>query len=223
MQSGIFQVGLALALSLVVAACSTQRSDGTTVSSTVELMVHTIPEGGRCVFERRGQQIAVVEKTPQSVSFDRSAREITVTCEMDRHITTVETIQARFVGGPLRPAPSPLAGLVAAAIVYGSTANYEYPNPYQKRLPSNVFENAAERDATYEELRGIIVERHENRITKIKNECPNAEICRTEQQAADKDRDAELARLESFKAKAEIVPPAPAPRAQEKPAAKKAG
>lgn len=220
MQSGIFQVGLVVALTLAAAACSTQRSDGTTVSSTVEMMVHTIPEGGRCVLDRRGQQIAVVEKTPQSVSFDRSAREITITCEMDRHITTVEFLQSRFVGGPLRPAPSPLAGLVAAAIVYGSPANYEYPSSYQKRLPSNVFENAAERDAKYEELRGIVAERHENRSNKIKNECPNAEVCRTDQQAADKERDAELARLESFRAKAEIVPPAPAPKPQP---AKKAG
>jgi hypothetical protein len=206
---------------LMAGACSTVRNDGTTVSSTIEMMIHTIPEGGRCVLERRGEQIAVVEKTPQSVSFDRSAREITVTCAMDRHITTVETMQTRFVGGPLRPTPSPLVGLVAAAIVYGSPANYEYPSSYQKRLPSNVFENAAERDAMYEELRGIIVERHENRINKIKNECSNAETCRVEQQAADKQRDSELAQLETFKAKAEIAPPAPKP--VDKPAARKPG
>jgi hypothetical protein len=219
----LLRAGVVLAIALSSAACSTQRHDGTTVSSTVELNIRTTPEGGRCVLERNGQRIAVIEKAPQTVTFDRSAREITVSCELERHISTVEVVRSTYVGGPLKTAPSPLASLVAAALVTASPANYEYQSHVHVRFDSNVFPDVAARDAKYEELRGIIAKRHENRLDKIKNECPNAEVCRTSQQAADAQRNAEIAELESFKAKAEIVPPAAAPKAQAKPAAKKAG
>jgi len=138
-----WRFGFAAVLTLAAAACSTQRHDGTTVSATVEIAISTTPEGARCVLERRGQQIAVIAKTPQTVSFDRSARDITLSCELDRHIPTVEVVSSRYVGGPLKPAPSPLAGLIAAAVVAGSPANYDYPSQYHfKPVP---FKAAVER------------------------------------------------------------------------------
>ena len=197
------------AAALALVACSTHRQDGTTVSPVVEIAINTIPEGARCVLERRGEQIAVVASTPQTVSVERSAREITLSCELSRHIRTVETIRSVYAGGPLKGAPSPLAGLVAAAIVASSPANYDYPSQYTLRLPSNVFADIAEREAKYAELREIIAKRHENRLAKVRNECPNAEACRINLQAEDAVRDAELAQLEASKAKAEIEPPAP--------------
>lgn len=224
MQSMILHAGLVLALALPAAACSTARHDGTTVPAVVEMTIDSTPEGARCVLERRGKEIAVIDKTPQTVSFDRSAREITVKCTLDRHISSLDFITSTYVGGPLKPAPSPLAGLIAAAIVAGSPANYEYPSHFSVSMDANEFPDAAAREAKYAERREIILERHKNRLEKVKNECPSAEVCRTEQQGVDAMRDAELAELDSFKAKAQIVPPAPPqPEKSAKPPAKKAG
>ncbi|MGE0152660.1 MAG: hypothetical protein AB7R90_08570 [Reyranellaceae bacterium] len=211
----------------VLAACSTARNDGTTVSKTVEIHVQTMPEGGRCVLERSGEELAVVETTPQTVTVDRGIKNINVTCDLEGHISTVEVLESRYVGGPVNTpyyggnvAGSLIGSLIVMAIVAGSAANYEYPSAAYVSMQANVFPDAEIRDLKYAELREAIIGRYDARVVSARADCAsNAELCRTGQQQAEKIRDAELARLEAFRSKSAIVPPAP--EAGEKPVAKK--
>lgn len=212
----LIRLGTGLALAAALSACATARNDGTTVSKTIEINVQTTPEGGRCVLERLGKEIAVVEKAPQSVTIDRGIRNINVTCDLDGHITTVEVLESRYVGGPVNTpyyggnvAGSLIGSLIVVAIVAGSSANYEYPGSAYVTLQRNAFTDVETRDLKYSELREAANRRHEGRVIANRAQCPNnTELCRMADQDSEKQRDVEFARLDALKAKAEIGPAA---------------
>jgi hypothetical protein len=217
------RAGLCLALTLLAGACSTARNDGTTVSKTVEINVRTTPEGGKCVLERSGQAIATVEAAPQTVSIDRGIPNINMTCDMEGHISTFETIRSRYVGGPINASTGSLLGsLVVLAIVAGTPANYDYPGSVYVKMEPNVFPDATSRDTRFADLRKEAISRHESRVVTSRQQCnQNAELCRTAERESEKTRDGELAKLEEFKTKAVIQPLNAAPEKAPAPAARK--
>jgi hypothetical protein len=224
------RAGLCLALTLLAGACATARNDGTTVSKTVEIDVRTTPEGARCVLERLGKEIAVVDAAPETVTVDRGIRNINVTCDLEGHITTVEVLESRYVGGPVNTpyyggnvAGAAIGSLIVMAIIAGSSANYEYPTAAYVTLQRNAFPDAESRELKYAELREAAVRRHEGRVIANRAQCSNnTEMCRLAEHESEKMRDVEFARLDEFKAKAVIAPEPPA-KAQEQSAPKKAG
>jgi hypothetical protein len=206
------RLAIGFALAAALSACATHRNDGTTVSKTVDIDVQTTPEGGRCVLERLGKEIAVIEKAPQTVTVERGIKNINVTCDMEGHITTVHVMETRYVGGPVNTpyyggnvAGSLIGSLIVMAVVAGSSANYEYPSSAYVTLDRNAFADVESRDLKYSELREVAVKRHEGRVVANRAQCPNnSELCRMADQESEKQRDAEFARLDEFKAKAEI-------------------
>lgn len=115
-----------------------------------------------------------------------------------------------------------IGSLIVVAIVAGSSSNYEYPSSAYVTLQRNAFPDIASRDLKYAELREAVIRRHEGRVISNRAQCPNnTELCRMADQESEKMRDAEFARLEEFKTKAEIALPAPAPTATGTPATKK--
>jgi hypothetical protein len=114
-------------------------------------------------------------------------------------------------------------------MVLGSPANYDYPSSVHVPMEPNVFHDAAACEARYANLRQQAASRHDARVVNARQQCAqNAELCRTAERESEKRRDAELARLEEFKSKAEIRPlnapaeKAPAEKTSAAPA-KKAG
>jgi hypothetical protein len=217
------RAGFALALTVLLAACSTARNDGTTVSKTVEINVRTTPESARCVMERSGQPIATIETAPQTVSIDRGIPNINMTCDLDGHISTFETIRSRYVGGPVNNygGGGLLGSLVVLAIVAGTPANYDYPSYVDVQMEPNVFPDAPSREARYATLRQEVITRHDARVVNSRQQCnQNAELCRTAERESEKLRDAELAKLDEFKNKALIQPLNAAPEKGPAPAKK---
>lgn len=215
----IVLAAVSLPLMLGIVACATQRADGTKVEPTVNITVTSEPEGARCVLARAGQEIGVIESAPKTVAVDRSSQSIIVTCEKDAHITSIALVEAVFVPGNARaPGQTDYSAtgtigygvglLILGAIVRGSSANYSYPD-VTLTLQANRFASAAERDAKYEELKAAVNARFTKKLKAMEPSCrDNTEQCRIERGQLEKERDAEMIRLESFKASASVGLPA---------------
>jgi hypothetical protein len=86
----------ACAIALLGASLSGCVSVATGVSQDIQ--VTSDPEGARCIFSRRGSQIAVVERTPETARISLSSRPIDVTCELPGYSTETHVLTPNDTG-----------------------------------------------------------------------------------------------------------------------------
>jgi hypothetical protein len=116
---------------LALLACSACASitQGTTQSVTVT----TEPPGASSAIQREGQQLAVVNPTPGSVTLDKSSRALSVRCERPGYAAAVtsvpSSIQAMTAGNLV------LGGVVGLAVDAASGAMHQYPSNVSLTLP----------------------------------------------------------------------------------------
>jgi hypothetical protein len=218
-----FGPALGAAALVLLTGCSTQRGDGTTVSKEVDISVQTEPAGARCTLQRGGQVIATLEATPQTATIERGIRAITVSCDKDGFISTIQLVESTFSPGDVKAPPrtdySAAGGIgygiglmIIAAAIRSSPSNYVYPSTVTLNLEANSFSDEASRDAKFGALTTAVQDRAKKKIEEAQRTCgDNLDLCRTAKRDAERERDAELARLETFRQNAAIVPPAPPP------------
>jgi hypothetical protein len=63
-----------------------------------DVQVTSDPQGAKCIFSRRGSQIAVVQSTPETARISLSRRPIDVTCELPGYPTETQILTPRDSG-----------------------------------------------------------------------------------------------------------------------------
>jgi hypothetical protein len=103
--------------------------------------VTTEPPGASCAVSREGQQLAVVNPTPGSVTVDKSSRALNLRCERPGNLPAVtsvpSTVQAMTAGNLL------VGGVIGLGIDAASGAMHQYPSSVALTLPPAPAETAA--------------------------------------------------------------------------------
>jgi hypothetical protein len=184
----------------MLAACAS-IVEGTDQSVTVI----TEPVGASCQLERDGTKIAIVSPTPGTVQVEKSKRDMSVTCTKDQHETSmavlVSSFQAMTVGNAV-------FGWGIGVIVDASTgAMNKYPESVTIIMPPLAFASIKDRDIFYDGLITSVKARTNKQISQIVSQCgsPNSAECKASVGFVEKSRDAEIADLESKRARATIA------------------
>lgn len=108
-----------LLLGLLLTGCAT-LVEGT--SETVSVL--TDPPGASCTLERNGNTVGVVSSTPGSVRFDRSGKDLTITCTKAGFQDVKVSDSSHMVGATFGNVIA--GGLIGVVVDAASGANFEY-------------------------------------------------------------------------------------------------
>ena len=115
-------IGAATALAAVtLSGCGT-----ITQGTSQDIAISTSPPGGHCELNRRGEHVASLTSTPNSVIVDKSTKDITVTCAKPGYQTASLNLESDpslgLFGNVL------IGGLIGVGIDYATGAANKYPN-----------------------------------------------------------------------------------------------
>lgn len=178
-----------LAVLFAASGCATLVK-GTDESVTVM----TEPSGATCALDRDGHSIAMIKATPETVEVDRDKDDIVITCDLEKFETTVGRLESEFGGATLGNIL--LGGVVGLAVDAASGANNEYPDSITLVMMPKRFKSMAQRDRIYDLLKGQAHDRMAVRITDLRTQCGDGELCDKKVERLEVERDAELAEIE---------------------------
>ncbi|MGH6933221.1 MAG: hypothetical protein ACREEE_12400 [Dongiaceae bacterium] len=178
---------------LWLAACASVMS-----GSTQSMNVITEPSGAQCTLTRDGKSIAFVNPTPGSLTIDKSAKDITVRCQLDKYEETTATVSSSH--DAWSSAGNILAwGIffpVGLAVDAGTGAMNEYPPTVIVRLIQRSFDTAEARDKFYDGAKRTVESAAATRIEETKKNCKKQDGCAADIKELEDARDGELATLE---------------------------
>jgi hypothetical protein len=182
-------LALAIAVSaLVLPGCAT------IVKGTSQpLTISTDPPGAKCVLNRDGMQIGVVDPTPGTVEIGKVHRPIAVDCKKVGYEDANDRVQSRFqtvaLGNIL------LGGIIGFGVDAMSGAMYEYPSGVTVALVPVAFVSAAERDTFFDRQRDAVGKDAEDFKVRLRAECKEA--CEAQLKAVDDAAAAKRADIEA--------------------------
>lgn len=185
---------------LFLAGCASivSKTDSTTY-------FETNPEKARCVLH--GQDFKRVVNTPDSIALPAGAAPITVSCSADGFRPTTAVLDTKIDGwifGNIL-----FGGVIGLAMDAARGAGFKYPPKFSVVLEPEEFKSLAERDAWYDARVTEIKARWDMAIKKALDACPSnnddKSLCERRAQAAEKNRDEELAELEAKRSSAKIA------------------
>lgn len=186
-----------------VAGCATVTT-GTDDTVTID----TDPSGAICRLSAKGEQVAVVNPTPGSISVPKSRADLDVACELDGHLVSegviASDVQAMTFGNVL------LGGAVGVAIDAASGAMNEYEPGVRITMIPEAFADAQARDAFFAQVEADVQASHEASLAKMADICGDEDNCARERLKAEKKRDAVLENLAAKRAQTRILPAQPA-------------
>ena len=113
---------IALGLALFCSACA-----AVVEGTSQEIVVNTDPQGARCIFERGGISVAVIDPTPGAATIKKSSEDILIKCEREGYRESVllnkSDLAAATFGNII------LGGAVGIAVDAISGANNKYASP----------------------------------------------------------------------------------------------
>jgi hypothetical protein len=173
------RTGVAIAIvfcALILPGCAT-----ITKGTTQPLTVSTDPPGAKCVLNRGGMQIGVVDPTPGTVEIGKIHRPIAVDCKKGGYEDASERVQSRFqtmaLGNIL------LGGIIGFGVDAMSGAMYEYPSGVTLALVPLAFATAADRDNFFDRQRDAAHSDAEDFKKRLRAEC--RENCEVQLKAVD--------------------------------------
>jgi hypothetical protein len=188
-----------LALVATLPACATITS-----GSSQSVTVITEPAGAACNLQREGATVGVVNPTPGTVQISKSVQDISVRCTRQGHSPGVVALPAQFQAMTLGNVL--LGGLIGIAVDAASGAMGRYPESVTVSLPPEAFPDAARRDAVFIEQAATLRRTFQSRIDTVIGQCnpTNRVSCDARVVELEKERDAELNRLEQLRQAARV-------------------
>src|SRR4051812_23759261 len=117
-------IGAATAAALVAVGLS---GCGTiTQGTTQDIAITTSPPGGHCELDRRGEHVASLYSTPNSVIVDKSTKDIVLTCAKPGYQTASLNLESDPSLGLFGNAI--IGGVIGVGIDYATGAANKYPN-----------------------------------------------------------------------------------------------
>jgi hypothetical protein len=189
-------IALAIAVStLILPGCAT-----ITKGTNQPLTVNTEPSGAKCVLNRAGVQIGMVDPTPGTVQIGKVHTPIAVDCKMAGYDDTGERVESRFqmmtLGNIL------IGGIIGFGVDALTGAMYDYPTAITVALVPVAFASAAERDAFFNRQRDAADKDAEEFKKRLRAECKEA--CEAQLKAVDDAAAAKRAEIETRRGVARV-------------------
>jgi hypothetical protein len=194
---------LPVLLAGILSGCATVTS-GTSQAVTV----NTKPTGAICTLSRGGNDIAVVNPTPGSVTIDKSSKDVSVNCKKDGYndgsAIFSSSLQAMTFGNIL------LGGVIGVAIDAGSGAMHKYPAMLSLTLLPKEFASSTDRDKFFDGLKEECINECANKIVDFKKQADcgdsiKVSACQDMIKIEEKKRDDRLAELENLRMSAKLA------------------
>ena len=187
---------LAFRLAALAGLLSTAACASITQGSTQNVTVITDPAGAQCTLQRGTQSVAVIGRTPQSVTLDKSRQDIAVLCKQEGYEDGAGTLVSEFAGMTIGNVL--FGGLIGVAVDSASGAMNKYPSEIRLAMIPVSFPNELARDDFFARRR-VDLDREAAEVEKrIAESCAaSADLCRQQREAAQAVQQTRLAELEA--------------------------
>lgn len=188
-----------LVLLYLFPACAT-----ITTGTDQSITILTDPAGADCQLTRDGMAIAIANPTPQTVRIDKSVKAIQVVCRKDGfhpvHQNLASVFQGMTIGNIL------FGGIIGVVVDAGSGAMHQYSESIEILLVPTRFASAQERDAFFETAQTKVKTKVAAAVSKVRETCSaeGSEGCDSKVKAVEKQGEAEMLRLDSYRSQAQI-------------------
>ena len=168
---------LAAAIALATASGCASITKGTSQSVTV----NTEPAGANCILSRDGQQIAVVNPTPGTITVGKASGTISILCKKTRYQDAAGTLASSFQS--MTFGDIIFGGIIGVAVDAASGAMHEYPPMVTVTLVPEEFASVGERDRFFDGLKADLLREAGEVKERIKTAC--TQNCEDQQKAVD--------------------------------------
>ena len=189
--AGLRSIGIVLAVA--VAASVTSGCASIVKGTTQSVTVATEPSGATCILSRDGQQVAVINPTPGTVTVDKARGTISVGCKkigfQDSAGALASSFQAMTFGNII------FGGLIGVAVDAATGAINEYPPMVTITMVPEEFPSVAERDRFFDAMKTTFLTEADEVKQRVKQQCK--ENCDQQLKAVDDGIGPKLAEIES--------------------------
>lgn len=148
--------------------------------------------------------LAVVDKTPGTVTVTRNAASIDVQCSLADHQPATELITPQFnnatIGNLL------IGGVIGVMVDASSGSNFDYATHVYLKLPPTRFSNASQREAYFEAWRAELLQDANRARTTLAQPC-KGEKCDEYAQRTDEQVRTVMTRIDAASAAASVTSP----------------
>ena len=162
--------------------------------SSQTVTANTQPPGARCEFQHPHAPAVVAERTPQTVTLEKSKDDVTVVCRKDGYLDASAPLRSVFEGWTFGNIL--FGGLVGVAVDAGSGAMHDYPQSVTLVLIPKEFASRSDREQFFTELRADIGKQTEAAAQQIQKRCQNPTDCASQVKKLESARDKRLAELD---------------------------
>ena len=171
----------------MLGACSTivEGTDQT-------VFVDTDPQEAICNLSRDGNNVAIVNPTPGSVSLEKSSSDVIVHCKKNGYFEGIETLNSSFQDMTLGNAI--FGGGIGLIVDASSGARYEYDKGVRVTLIPRSFDTKKARNEYFDRLKKNIENDASDKIRKIMKNChsDNQDRCASDVKYVKHSRDKKL-------------------------------
>lgn len=194
---GFFVAGF---VSLVGCASIVEGTDQT-------IAIKTDPPEAECSLTQEGKLVGKIDKTPGTVSLDKSKEDLVVECSKEGHFKEVSNVTSSFEG--MTFGNIIFGGIIGVGVDAASGAMHHYPEEVTVLLTPTSFDTEEDRDKFFSDRRDFLISETERSTTKIRKECSPElkDDCEDEVEELEEALDAKLQLVESRRASAIIKTP----------------
>ncbi len=191
-----------IALAVTIAVSGLSGCATVTKGSSQTVTVNTDPAGAKCILQREGQTIGIVNPTPGSVLIDKDKDVVSVTCEKEGYQETASVLASQFQAMTLGNIL--IGGIIGVAIDAGTGAMNEYPPMVSVALSPNKFNSLAERDSFFDNRRNALLSQYDELAKNIEKNCAN-ESCEQQLKAVEEEKNLLLVKIEKQRTAAAVT------------------